>query len=30
MRTIARAAARLGGSFVTLEPEWKKATEDRT
>jgi DNA-binding transcriptional LysR family regulator len=30
MRTIVRAAARLGGPFVTIEPEWKKATEDRS
>lgn len=27
MQTIARTAARLGGKFVTLEPQWKKATE---
>jgi DNA-binding transcriptional LysR family regulator len=29
MRTIARTAARLGGKFVTLEPQWKKAMEER-
>src|SRR5215471_1599826 len=29
MGTIARVAARLGGRFVTLEPQWKKAMEDR-
>lgn len=29
MGVIARTAARIGGKFVTLEPGWKKATEDR-
>ena len=28
MRVIARTAARLGGKFVTLEPQWKKAMEE--
>jgi hypothetical protein len=29
MRTIARTAARLGGRFVALEPQWKMAAEGR-
>src|SRR5262249_18939394 len=29
MDVIARTAARIGGRFVTLEPQWKKAMEDR-
>jgi len=29
MGVIARTAARIGGRFVTLEPQWKKAMEDR-
>jgi hypothetical protein len=29
MGVIARTAARIGGRFVTLEPQWKKAIEDR-
>ena len=29
MQTIARTAARLGGKFVSLEPEWKKIVEGR-
>ena len=28
MRAIARAARRLGGKFITLEPQWKEAPED--